>query len=157
MKVALLYFYIVTTTLTCSIILTACWVYFTLKIRINTETKFKWIIILIGMMLRWSLSTYMLVSNNYEFFPTKYAINWVIEEIHFMMLLQLFVTVIGSWYTSSQLNNHNVLDEPLNIKMFIVQKRQQINQQFWICFTVYTILTFIVAILVIVSNNQNVN
>lgn len=122
MKVALLYFYIMTTTLTCLIIITACWVISILKIRINTETKLKWLIILIGMLLRWSLSTEMLVSQNYESSVAKNVINWVIEEIHFMMLLQLFVTVIGSWYTSSQLNNHNTLGQ-INVQEFIVEKR----------------------------------
>ena len=122
MRVALLYFYIMTTTLTCLIIITACWVISILKIRINTETKLKWLIILIGMLLRWSLSTEMLVSQNYESSVAKNVINWVIEEIHFMMLLQLFVTVIGSWYTSSQLNNHDALGQ-INVQEFIVEKR----------------------------------
>lgn len=87
MKVALTYFYVVTTVMTLLVILTGCWVYFSLKININAETKLKWIVILCGMVLRWSLSTHMLIRDDYGSSNAKYVINWVIEEIHFLMLL----------------------------------------------------------------------
>lgn len=75
----------------------AVYVYNKLSIRLNQINRIKWLIALIAIMMRLALSIVELVRHDYSPGAFKYYFLWVIDQAHFMIMLTLFFTVIGSW------------------------------------------------------------
>lgn len=68
-----------------------------LKIRLNIITRVKWIIALISVLMRLLLTVIEYVRDDYGLNTFKYYYLFAVDQTHFMIILTLFFTVIGSW------------------------------------------------------------
>ena len=79
----------------------ASYVMYNLKIRLNVGSRIRWLIIFIAILLRVSLTIYEFLSDSYDVEGWRFYYLWLIEQTHFMIILMLFFSVIGSWHISS--------------------------------------------------------
>jgi len=68
-----------------------------IKIRLNFGSRIKWSIALVSLLLRLGLTLWEYAKRDYSMSPTKYYILWLVDQAHFMIILMLFLSVIGSW------------------------------------------------------------
>jgi len=75
----------------------AVWTLQHIKIRLNLITRCKWAIALLAILMRTALSIEQFVKHKYRETAFMYYYLFVIDQAHFMIILTLFFTVIGSW------------------------------------------------------------
>ena len=68
-----------------------------IKVRLNYGSRIRWSIALFSLILRLGLTVWEYAEQDYSMTPPKYYILWLIDQAHFMIILMLFLSVIGSW------------------------------------------------------------
>lgn len=82
-----------------TIVLIACAVLLLtrIKVRLNKGSRIKWSIALFALILRLGLTVWEYARKDFSMTTTKYYILWLLDQAHFMIMLMLFLSVIGSW------------------------------------------------------------
>lgn len=82
-----------------TIVLIACAVLLLtrIKVRLNKGSRIKWSIALFALILRLGLTVWEYARKDFSMTVTKYYILWLLDQAHFMIMLMLFLSVIGSW------------------------------------------------------------
>jgi len=80
------------------VLVSAVAVLLSLKITFNFLTKIKWFVILVAITMRLGLTIHNYCSQSYGTSKFKFYYIWLIEQAHFMILLMIFFTVVGSWH-----------------------------------------------------------
>lgn len=83
--------------LSMAIITYAVWTVKRLKIRLNFITRIKWVIAFFAILMRVALTIDEFVRREYRETAFMYYYLFLIDQAHFMIILTLFFTVIGSW------------------------------------------------------------
>lgn len=83
--------------LSVAIVTYACITARRLKIRLNRITRIKWAIAFIAIILRLALTIDEFVRREYRETAFIFYYVFLIDQAHFMIILTLFFTVIGSW------------------------------------------------------------
>ena len=78
--------------ITCAVILL-----YKIKVRLNLGSRIKWSIALFASLLRLSITIVEYKSKNYKMSCFKFYAFWILDQAHFMIMLMLFLSVIGSW------------------------------------------------------------
>jgi len=68
-----------------------------IKVRLNYGSRIKWSIALFALLLRLGLTVWEFVKRDYSMTVAKYYVLWLLDQAHFMIMLMLFLSVIGSW------------------------------------------------------------
>jgi hypothetical protein len=68
-----------------------------IKVRLNFGSRIKWSIALFALLLRLGLTLWEFATQVFSMAPGKYYILWLLDQAHFMIMLMLFLSVIGSW------------------------------------------------------------
>jgi len=85
------------------IIVSAVIVLLKLKISFNVLTKLKWFLIMIAVLMRLGLSIYEFIAGVYKPSPLKFYYVWLMEQVHFMIILMMFFSVVGSWHLNQKI------------------------------------------------------
>jgi hypothetical protein len=72
-----------------------------LKIRLNIGSKIRWVIVLMAIVLRLALTCWDYCTMDYNVTSWRLYLLWAIEQAHFMIILMLFFSVIGSWHIAT--------------------------------------------------------
>lgn len=84
-------------TLSIAIITYALWTIKVIKIRLNFISRVKWTIALLAIMMKLLLTIAEFIKKSYSGTVFKFYYLFLIDQAHFMIIMTLFFTVIGSW------------------------------------------------------------
>ena len=138
------------------ILLYGYYVFSRLTVRLNRITRIKWSLAVLSICMRVGLSITEFCKRSYNYTSITYYYVFLIDQIHFMILLTLFFTVIGSWklifsfsaeqkdkvkhFESSQTGDYKETLEKLR------EQKRRINLRSFVFQGVYFVLSLILTV-----------
>jgi hypothetical protein len=136
-------------TLSMAIIGYAIWTIRHIKIRLNLLNRVKWSIALVAVLMKLSLSFAEFFKKSYDGTWFKFYYCFLIDQAHFMIILTLFFSVIGSWKIVYSFGPEMKLNSDF-IKTLnqLKQQKKQVNRTTLYLQAIYFVLSLALTIII---------